>query len=154
MIAHDTLKKVSLFEGFTDAELKTVLAKASEKDLIAGESVFDEGSPALSLYVVLDGTIEIKKRGAEDEQKIAAFAKGSVIGEMAMLDRAKRAAGAVARENSKLLELSFENLEQALSANKDAGLKFYRALALTLCKRIRLTTVDLAQLKDMKLKTL
>ena len=154
MVNHDILKKVPLFEGFTDADLKAVAAQATEKDLIAGESVFDEGSPALALYIVRSGTIEIKKRGSDDEQKIATFASGSIFGEMAMLDRAKRAAGAVAKENSKIVEISYENLEQVLQSNKEAGYKFYRTVALTLCKRIRLTNVDLAQLKDLKLKSL
>ncbi len=151
MASIDLLKKVALFEGFTEQELTLLGQAAREKEVAQGESVFDEGAPAQSLFIIKEGTVEIVKHG-ESDQQIAAMGRGSHFGEMAFLDHSTRAAAAVAREPARVLELQYADLERIIGNNKDMGFKFYRTLAMSLAKRIRKTTVDLSQLKDLKLR--
>ena len=64
----------------------------------AGQTIFNEGDSGESMYVVLEGVVDILKQG----KVINSITPGSVFGEMALIDRQPRSASAVARENSKI----------------------------------------------------
>jgi CRP-like cAMP-binding protein len=148
----DLLKKSPLFTQFTDPELKALSEIARPRTVIAGDTVFDEGSASTSLFLIKSGSLEIRKKTSGDEQTVALLAAGSNFGEMALLDHSARAATVVAKENTELLEIEFAPLEKLIQSNKDIGVKFYRNLASVLSTRIKRTTSDIANLKDLKLR--
>lgn len=150
----ELLKKGYLFESLTDDELVRVAGIARERALVTGDYVFEEGGMATSLFLVKQGTIEVLKKGSPtaDVQSIASLSAGAYFGEMAFVDKAKRAASAVARENSQLLEVPYEPLEKLLVEQTGIGLKVYRSLSETLCRRIRQTTTNLSSLKELTLR--
>lgn len=153
MATTELLKKGTLFEMLTEEELEDLAKIVKERDVIAGDYVFDEGSEANCLFIVKHGAVEIIKSGKSgDDLRIAAFSSGVHFGEMAFVDRQPRAAGAMATENTKLLEVPFDALEAVVRKNADVGLKIYKALAQALCRRIRNTTNDFTSLKDLKLR--
>jgi CRP/FNR family cyclic AMP-dependent transcriptional regulator len=153
MIDANTLAKVTLLHGLNEAELTELVAIARERDVIAGDSVFTEGAPATSFFILQLGSIEILKQGqGGDAQKIATLGTGSHFGEMAFLDEAPRAASAVARESSRLIEIPFRDLEALFERHREIGFKLYRTLATALARRIRQTTLDLTNLKELKLR--
>lgn len=154
MVNTDILKKIYLFEGFSDADLKQVADIVREKDVIAGDAIFDEGGEATSLFILKSGTVEILKKGNEDEQRVAAFSGGSHFGEMAFLDKSRRTASAIAKENCRLLEIGYAELEQLTQRQERIGFRLYKNLAQALSRRIRQTTVDLSTLRDLKLRHL
>jgi len=59
-----------------------------------GEKVFVEGSPGSSMYVVLDGNIEIRV----GDKPVEVAGRGSIIGEMALIDSSTRSATVVAQD--------------------------------------------------------
>jgi CRP-like cAMP-binding protein len=149
------LKKGFLFESLTADELEAISEIVTEKDVIAGDYVFDEGASATSLFVIKSGTIEILKKGSGgDEQTVAHLSPGSHFGEMAFIDKEPRAAAAMAKENVKLLEIKYADLDHLINAKPPIGHNIYKALATTLCRRIRQTTNNLSSLKELKLKHL
>jgi CRP/FNR family transcriptional regulator, cyclic AMP receptor protein len=155
MVHYDLLKKVYLFQGFSEDELGLLADLVQENTVITGDYIFDEGAKATSLFMIKDGSVEILKNSAEsDEQKVTIFSAGSHFGEMALLDASPRAASAVAKENTHLLEIRYEDLQQLLEKEQEIGLKLYRNFAQALCKRMRQTTSDLSTLKQMKLRQL
>src|SRR5262245_8534904 len=103
------LKKGSLFQELAADELEAIAEIVKEKDVIAGDYVFDEGAAATSLYVIKHGTVEILKKGSGgDEQTVTQLTGGSHFGEMAFIDREPRAAAAMAKENVGLLEINYK----------------------------------------------
>ncbi|MGE5266045.1 MAG: Crp/Fnr family transcriptional regulator [Deltaproteobacteria bacterium] len=68
----------------------------------AGEKVFKQDDPAIHLYVVRSGRIQIVTYGTVLEN----VGPGGVFGEMALIDEAPRSAAAVAKEPTEVLELS------------------------------------------------
>ena len=149
------LKKGYLFEQLSPDELEQVAAVVKTRDIIAGDYVFDEGAPASSLFIIKHGSVEILKKGAGgDEHSVTQLSAGSHFGEMAFVDHAKRAAAAQAKENVKLLEIAYADLERVISSNPAIGAKVFRSLAAILCRRIRQTTGDLSSLKELKLRHL
>ena len=59
-----------------------------------GERVFIEGSPGNTMYVVLDGNIEIHV----GSKSMEVAGRGAIIGEMALIDSSPRSATVVAKD--------------------------------------------------------
>jgi CRP-like cAMP-binding protein len=67
----------------------------SPRAYLPGEMVFTEGSPGTTMYVVLDGNIEIRVGG----KSIEVAGPGAIVGEMALIDSSTRSATVVAKDN-------------------------------------------------------
>ena len=65
----------------------------------AGTTLFREGDPRDHMYAVVDGEIEIFVNG----KLVETVEKGGIFGEMALIDKASRAATAVARTDAKIV---------------------------------------------------
>ena len=66
------------------------------------EKVFIEGSPGTTMYVVLDGHIEIHVGG----NPIEVAGRGAIIGEMALIDSCARSATVVAKDYCVLAQVN------------------------------------------------
>lgn len=67
-------------------------------DLAAGEVLFTEGESGDCMFVLLEGSVDIRIGGETVEQS----ARGALLGEMALIDRSPRGATVVATEPSRL----------------------------------------------------
>jgi signal transduction histidine kinase len=56
----DELRAIDLFEGVDEAELQRWREAAEEYTVAAGESVIEQATPTLGLYLLLEGTLETK----------------------------------------------------------------------------------------------
>jgi CRP-like cAMP-binding protein len=75
------LHKVPVFSGLTEAEKTDLFGIAEEITVEKGNALFTEGAPGDALFVVLEGTLEVTKKG----QTLAKVQDGSVLGEMALI---------------------------------------------------------------------
>lgn len=151
MATPETLKEIYLFKNFTANELNLLTGIASEKTYPAGQDIFMAGQEAKSLYVIRMGTVKIFAN-TQGEHSITSLGTGSHFGELPIVDQGKRSATAQAQENCTLLEIEYDKLNSLLSQNVEMAHKFYRELARYLAGRLRATTQDLSQIKDLKLK--
>jgi CRP/FNR family transcriptional regulator, cyclic AMP receptor protein len=143
----DLLGKSLLFQNFTTEEIASLASMAVEKRVKAEAYVFTEGAIASSMFVIQSGSIDILKEGPSGTALIIAqLEEGSHFGEMSFVDQSPRAAGAIAREDSLLLEIHFDDLERIVATQPGVGLKLYHSIARTLCERIRRTTSELSHL--------
>jgi CRP-like cAMP-binding protein len=67
-------------------------------DLAPGEFLFKEGEKGDSMYVLLEGAVDVRVGGKTVEQS----ARGALLGEMALIDHSPRGATVVATEPSRL----------------------------------------------------
>ncbi len=82
--------------------------------LAAGDIVFSQGDVGASLYLVVDGIVEVI-RIEGDRQRIAALLKtGSLFGEMALLGGPPRTATVRAERDSTLLEISQQTVRELI----------------------------------------
>lgn len=68
----------------------------------AGERIFDQGDQGDSMYVVIEGQVEIVHRG----EVINTLGPGEFFGEMALVDSRPRSATARAKSPSKLVPIN------------------------------------------------
>ena len=109
--------------------LKMVQTVGTPRIYQPGEKVFIEGSPGNSMYVVLDGNIEIRVRG----KSVEVAGRGSIIGEMALIDSSTRSATVVAQDYCVLAQV---NRSQFLSLLQKTPL-FGLCVMKTLVTRLR-----------------
>ena len=92
-----------------ESSILTTLQKlGSHRTYQPGEKVFIEGLPGTTMYVVLDGNIEIHVGG----KSIEVAGRGAIIGEMALIDSSTRSATVVAKD---YCVLALVNQDQFLS---------------------------------------
>ena len=106
-------------------------------DVAAGEVIFERDEPSFALYLVIDGAISI----FTDEGSVAAIGPNHSFGEMGLLLDAPRAAGARAKTDARVLELSRESLGRMLEESPIWAARFYRVLAECLAEYLHMTTM-------------
>jgi CRP-like cAMP-binding protein len=98
---------------FADAPPETIDALAShgyERELVRGDTLFNEGDPPDALYVVTKGRMAIAIANPIDrrESVVALMEPGDLFGEMGMLDDRPRSAMARALEASTVLAVPYQ----------------------------------------------
>ena len=90
-----------------------------------GQTVFEAGTKGVSMFIVLDGEVEIRAGEAE----LAVLGPGSIFGEMALVDDEPRSATATAKTNCRLLEVDRRRFEFLVSETPFFALAVMRVMA-------------------------
>jgi CRP-like cAMP-binding protein len=143
MDAVAALKNVDLFRDVPESGLRAIAEIAEPVSLAAGDVVVVEGGPPDALYVIRSGSCRIFKEKGGDAMPVVLVHAFDQFGASSMLDRAPRSATVIAVEPTELLAFRAERLTAVLQKDPDTAAIFYRALAISLFKRLRRTTDDL-----------
>ena len=85
------LKNVPLFGSLSKKELERIAKSGDEVSMTAGTLVVDQGQTGREAFVIIDGSVAVKRNG----RKFATLGPGSVVGELSLLDHGPRTASAV-----------------------------------------------------------
>ncbi len=108
------LKRVPLFQGLSDRELRSIARDARvERPYAAGENIVTEGSPAGSFFVIVEGRAKVIQGGRARKK----LEPGAYFGEMGLFDRSPRAATVQAETQVKTLALSPQSFFEVLAEN-------------------------------------
>ena len=106
------------------SNLNMVQDLGTQRTYQPGEKVFIEGSPGTSMYVVLDGNIEIYVGG----KSIEVAGRGSIIGEMALIDSSPRSATVVAQDYCVLAQVNRSQFLSLMQKTPRFGLSVMKTL--------------------------
>ncbi len=116
-----------------DADDRTALLKLSTtRPFASGEILILEGSEGSSMLIIGKGSLEVTR----GEVSLAKLSKGSVVGEMALLDPAPRSASVVATSKGEAYELTREDFLSLLGESDPTALALLRLLTGTVCTRL------------------
>lgn len=122
-MAHEqVLADTEFFANAPAATLSAVASAAAVKELVRGDVLFEAGDEPTSMFVVLSGRIAIaigNRPFDHRESVIALMDEGDLFGEMGMLDKGTRSAGARALETSTVLEIPYTIVMEQLNASSD-----------------------------------
>ncbi|HEU0107161.1 MAG TPA: cyclic nucleotide-binding domain-containing protein [Vicinamibacteria bacterium] len=125
------LRSTSLFQGVPDAALLSIAAACVETTLAADEVLFRQGAAGDALYVVVEGRLAVlAETGEGPPRAVGTVGVGECVGEGALLLAGRRTATVRAETPSRLIGLSRDGFEHAVSA--EPGL---RAVLTTLVAR-------------------
>jgi cAMP-dependent protein kinase regulator len=121
----DLIRGLPLFELCSKRDLRRIAALAEEREIEAGTELIREGEPGAEFYVVVEGAVEVRRRG----RRVARLGAGSYVGEIALLSRSPRTATVVAASPLRVLVISGRDFVQLLDSLPDLWLKVARTLA-------------------------
>lgn len=98
----------TFFEHFTPQEIARISATGRRVRLPEGWSPIWEDTPADKAYIILDGTVSVRKDGRE----IAQLGPGDIVGEAAIVGHSLRTASVVALTALDTIHLTDETLKQ------------------------------------------
>ena len=97
--------------------------------------IFSEGDPGRTMYVIMDGEVEIRKKTGKNSYKILVTLKaGDFFGEMAIIENKPRTATAVAKVTSTLISLDTEAFYSMVEKSSDFAVKMIKTLSSRLRK--------------------
>ncbi len=144
-MAIELLKKIRLFEGLTDDELRQVRRICQEETTPKGTVLFQEGTFGDKCYIVLTGEVRISKFiPGVGEEALAVLKPGDYFGEMALIDDFPRSAHAIANTDVELLTISKSEMDELLFFNKEIAYKMLWTFCRTLSARLRETNEKIA----------
>jgi bacteriocin-type transport-associated protein len=140
---HKRMKKVLFILGeLDDDDIDWVLETAVRQEIVAGTVLIHEGQPIDTLYILLEGELSVSVAAMGDQQ-IAILSSGEVVGEMSFIDTRPPSATVTAAKNSLVLSIPREQLATKLRQDIGFASRFYRALAIFLSNRLRVTVNQL-----------
>ena len=121
----DLIRKLPLFELCSKRDLRRIAALADERSLDAGTELMSEGEPGTEFFVVVDGEVDVRRKG----RRVARLGAGSFVGEIALLSRSPRTATVVAATPLRVLAVRGADFVQLLDTLPELWLKVARTLA-------------------------
>jgi CRP/FNR family transcriptional regulator, cyclic AMP receptor protein len=88
----ELLRSVSIFKGLNDKQLKSLAEAGKESSFAQGATIIEEGEPGVGFYMILSGSVEVRRGG----KALAKLSAGNFFGEMTLLDNMRRSADVVA----------------------------------------------------------
>lgn len=95
------LRNVSLFQSCTQKDLEKIAKASDEITMKAGTLIVDQGQTGREAFVVLEGSVSVKRNG----KKLGSFGPGTVVGELSLLDHGPRTATVLCETDCTLLLL-------------------------------------------------
>ncbi|UPT74268.1 MAG: cyclic nucleotide-binding domain-containing protein [Elusimicrobiota bacterium] len=144
------LRSLELFDQYPEERLRGLSSYLEPVSLADGDEVFSEGTPGDGMYFVVSGRVRVTKKLSDGGKKdLASLGPGDCLGEMALLDAAKRSAGAYASGPCELLRLKRDDLKKWLAADPALAMQFFAELVSVQSRRLRRTSSELALMQEL-----
>ena len=125
-----------LLKHLRPEELSRVAATATLVRHKSHATIFQKGDPGTSLMAVMSGRVKICTFSSDGKEMVLNYIdRGSLFGEIALLDGEPRSADAVAIEDTELLVLERNRLLPLLTTNPE----LVSRVIMVLCQRLRQT---------------
>jgi CRP-like cAMP-binding protein len=131
------LKQFPVMRTLGNPELEILATMTSERSVKKEDVIFHEQDLSENIYFIHRGSIRIVKSTPFGEQVLCSLFAGEFFGEMDFIDSMQCSADAIASEDSSLLCMAKEKLEEFFAIRRDIAVQFYWHFWRTLSKRIR-----------------
>ena len=109
------LEGVELLKNLNPDQLARIASIAKEVQFAAGKVILEPGKTLDSLFVILDGTVEISQRGGA----LVVAKQNEVLGAWALFDPEPMPVTAKTLENTRLLRISRDDFYDLLADNME-----------------------------------
>lgn len=124
------LGTVPLFSKLESSKLKLIAFTSEQLQLRPGEYLFHNDDPSDSIYLILDGTLEVVAEHDDGRvDVIVERGKNEIIGEMGVISNAPRSASIRAKDSVTVLKIEADAFLSLLSENPSMSLYVMRELS-------------------------
>ncbi|TAF34287.1 MAG: cyclic nucleotide-binding domain-containing protein [Cytophagales bacterium] len=123
------LKQTALFQGLEENALKAIALKAKTRQFFAEDLIVHQGDPSNALYIITNGIVAVKRRGASNQDHVLAYLMpGNSFGEVGILENQTRSASVTALSDVDLIVIRREDFLDILHD--------FPQVAIELCKTL------------------
>ena len=149
----EIIDRIQLFEDFDEVEIADLARYMTCYNAPKGAEIIREDEPGDFLLLILSGTIEIVKKGANGlPTRVGLAGPGKTLGEMSVIDGEPRFASCIADEDVCFALLSRESLSRILADEPRLGTKLLMEMLMLLNQRLRVVSNDLMRCMAEKQK--
>lgn len=134
------LRNFSLLKNISEEELLALSKRVRHEQFQAGEKIITEGEDGTSMYLLIEGSVDILKTTAFGDEFVCAALDDTahaVFGEMALIDSDKRSATVKARTDCKTLSIDTESFQDFCNTYPKAGVELLFMISRNLVRNIR-----------------
>ena len=136
------------FAKLTDGERKFLLDCAKRQHYLDGEIILEEGSQSEAIYILAEGGVRVERQGMTPRDsampvEIARLERGEVFGEMSFVDKSGASASVVADGAVDCLCIDGATIHTCIQYDPTFAGRFYHSLAITLSRRLSVTSTRL-----------
>ena len=139
------LRDIDFLSGLAIGELEQLAELLTKREFAAGDIVCREGEEGDRMWLLAKGSVSVRLISTDGRMnlRIASFSRGTTIGEMALIEQARRSANVVADEHVVAYELMRDGYARLLSEHPVIATKLLTNLSRELARRLRRTSEDL-----------
>lgn len=141
--AEDILREVPLFHGLKGRDWREIIKILHERTYKKDEIIFQEGTPGLGMYIIVEGSVTIYTESEGRRINLADFNVGQFFGEMTLIDNSNRSATAIANETTRLMAVFRPQLEILMRTYPRLGRDLLLRLSRIIVFRLRVTNQQL-----------
>lgn len=144
MISPERLRRFGCFAAISDGTLDKVAMVSDAKNYATGEVVFKDGEPALRLYLVEDGEVDLAYLIGHDHlQTVDTLVAGEMLMWSALVEPYRATATAVARTDATLIAIDATSLRELARSDHDLGYQLLETVTKLLADRLTNARVQL-----------
>jgi CRP-like cAMP-binding protein len=113
----NVLSTSRVFAPFAGEDRQRLFGRFQAREVEAGERILVEGQDSDGLYVVVSGTFEVLKAGADGPAKLAELREGDLFGEISLLTKGAATATVAAASSAALLRLPRQDFDELISTH-------------------------------------
>lgn len=141
------VRQCPLFRLLDDEQYSYLKDRLQTLSLGAEDVLYTEASPADTVAIVLEGTLEVVKLASNGEETLLTeVGPGDVVGEMALVDDRDRSASIRAKTPVKVARMSRAALGAIERQRPDIALSVMRGVSRLLADRLENTSANYAEL--------
>ncbi|MCE9596649.1 MAG: cyclic nucleotide-binding domain-containing protein [Spirochaetia bacterium] len=137
------LRSVPLFSDVDGQDLHWINEITHEQKFKSRQTIFREGDPGESLYIIINGSVRVFKGQKGKEITIDILQERDCFGEMAILDQEPRSASVTSLKNTRLLVIHRGDFQRLLIARPRISFALFK----TMSKRVRDANTRLLKLQ-------
>jgi CRP-like cAMP-binding protein len=139
----EVLRRAGLFQGVAVDDVEALGSQFEIFEASRGTTLFHEGEPGDSLYIVLAGKVKLGRRSSDGrENLVAIMGPADQFGELSLFDPGPRTATAVVVTDARLARLPKDALHKWAQDRPQIAMQLLRVVA----RRLRRTNTMLADL--------
>ncbi|MDC0206679.1 mechanosensitive ion channel [Nitrospinae bacterium] len=138
----DLLSKIELFKDFSEELLESISNSFKLKALKAKEVLIKQGDDGESLFVLVEGLLDVSLQVGDEQRHLTLLAPGSFLGEMALLTGEKRSANITTSTESLVVELTKDSIMSLATTNPEVLEKMTSVVAKRRMKNKEIESLD------------
>ncbi len=131
------------FPELQENERQALMNLATHQSFVSGDAIITQGSIHSHIYVIKRGNARILQQSYDhtNVEFTGPLGPGDLFGEMSFMDGNKASATLIADGDVAVFQFTCDDVNTLLQQDNGMGMRFYRSLLFTMCRRLRATNV-------------